>query len=104
MKFGVCRCHCVKRERVWVLHPCQDERWKRGRGHRYIVIVYIASNGDASTPLSTPDVVIIVVGLGGERGRGNAMGKQWWWRQHETIDVMVIEASASEDSSLRLGG
>ena len=104
MKFGVCRRRRVKRQRVWVLHPRQDERWKRGRGHGYIVIVFVASNGDASTPLSTPDVVIIIVGLGGERGCGNAMGKRWWWRWHETVNVMVVEASASEDSSLQLRG
>ena len=104
MKFRVC-CRCrVKRQRVWVLHPRQDERWKRGRGRGYVVIVFIASNGNASMPLSMPDVVIIVVGLGGERGHGNAMGKRWWWRRHETVDVMVVEASASEDSSSRLRG
>ena len=100
MKFGVCHRRHVKRQRVWVLHPCQDKRWKRGRGCRYIVIVFVASNSDTSMPLLMPDVVIIVVGLGGERGRGNAMGKRWWWRQHETVNVIVVEASASEDSSL----
>ena len=104
MKFGVCRRRRVKRQRVWVLHPRQDERWKRGRGRGYVVIVFVASNGNTSMPLSMPDVVIIVVGLGGKRGRGNAMGKQWWWRRHKTVDVMVVEASASKDSSSRLGG